>query len=148
MSLKLFFSTDDIVKRLHVEEDVETLFTRIAINGSSVERDLIASIDKGKYNSPTSFIDRFGYKLPIEFLSTGCKAALCVVNNPDKPISLKECGHNAIDCILEKCTEGIVVDSPHYSAVYRGDKQIHVEMDNKEFNSIEALNNYIEDERL
>lgn len=148
MSLKLYFNTDEAIKQFNIESDVETLFSRTKLHGSDIEKELISVIENGKYESQNSFIDRFGYKLPISFLSTGCKAALCIVNNPDKPISLIECGHNAIDSILAKCTNGAVIDTPHYSAVYSGDNTIDVEMDGRKFNSIKTLNNYIANERI
>lgn len=87
--------------------DIEALFKQIRIKGTPEEKEAIYKIEHGKYNDSNSFIDRFGYKLYLSELSTGCKAALCVINNPDLQINLIECGINDIDVILTTCKKRI-----------------------------------------
>lgn len=89
--------------------DIEALFKQIRIKGTEEEKAVIAKIEQGKYNDDNSFIDRFGYKLYLSELSTGCKAALCVINKPDIQINLIECGINALDVILSTCKKGSII---------------------------------------
>lgn len=74
--------------------DIESLFKQIRVSGTPAEKEVIEKIEQGKFNDSQSFIDRFGFKLYMSELSTGCKAALCVLNLPDKQLVLHKyvCG--------------------------------------------------------
>lgn len=119
---------------LPVEHDVENLFLRTRLKDTPVNRKLIEVIEKGTYKDESSFVDRFGYKLWKSELSTGCKAALCVANHPDKIIDTAECGFNARDAIINYCKEGNILyyddgltvakarDMEHIDVVVNGEK--------------------------
>lgn len=87
--------------------DVELEFANCRLSGGELEATILREIEKARYCDQFSFIDRFGYKLPISDLSTGCKAALLVQG--DGIISLYECGRNARDVILNHCVDGTVI---------------------------------------
>ena len=129
--------------------DIEALFKQIRIKGTDEEKAVISKIEQGKYNDESSFIDRFGYKLYLSELSTGCKAALCVINKPDMQINLIECGINAIDVILSICKKGSVIMRERGVTIkdYSEDGQIEVELDGYLFTTVERLNYYLFDER-
>lgn len=111
-------------------------------------RNCISSIEKGEYYDKNFYIDRFGCKLSMDDMSTGCKAAICVHLNPEKNISLAECGVNARDFIIKNLSEGSI-------AIYDDDilvsdinkTPIDVAMDNYRFKNIDRLNFYLTDER-
>lgn len=131
-----------------VVSDVEKEFSRIKLKGTEIDKKLIEKIEQGKYENSTSFIDRFGYKLYYDDMSTGCKAALCVVNSPEKIIDIVECGNNARDIIIALCKTGNVLfedNGQTISTQYGND--IDVKLDGYRFTSIDRLNKYISDER-
>lgn len=128
--------------------DVEKEFAKIKLNGSEIERMLIQKIEQGAYNDEYSFIDRFGYKLYNTELSTGCKAALCVVNRPDLIIDLLECGMNARDIIIGLCKNGhVLIRENGVTIVDYFNKPIDVKIDDYRITSIDRLNKYIFSER-
>lgn len=79
--------------------DGEALFMKIDHIWNDIDRKLVATIENGKLHDDY-FIDRFGYKLPLEFLSTGCKLALIVNHYQSTLVDLRECGNNARDAII------------------------------------------------
>ncbi len=129
--------------------DIEALFKQIRIKGTNEEKAVISKIEQGKYNDDTSFIDRFGYKLYLSELSTGCKAALCVLNKPDMQIDLIECGINALDVILSICKSGSVIMRERGVTIkdYSEDGKIEVELDGYLFTTVDRLNYYLFNER-
>ena len=148
--LNLYIKPDNgiISSKKEVVADVEKEFKQLKLSGTDVEKMLIEKIEKGTYIDSISFTDRFGYKLYLDNLSNGCKAALCVVNRPDKIIDLVECGHNARDIIISLLREGNVLiedSSITFSSMYG--QNIDVRVDNYRFSSIDRLNKYVFDER-
>lgn len=146
--LKIFI--DEIsneARNLELINDVEKLFAQLRIEKTNLNMQIISLIEKGKYNDENSFIDRFGYKLYISELSTGCKAALCVVNCPEKLINLVECGNNARDIIISLCKQGNILlkDNGIFFKSYAS--TIEAEVDGYKFENIDNLNKYVFAER-
>lgn len=83
--------------------DVEKLFSYTDVIPDVTVKKFIEEIERGSYSDASSFIDRFGYKLPIDFMSTGCKAAIAIHLNPDRIVSCHELGYNAVSAILKYC---------------------------------------------
>lgn len=138
----------DTVKNENVVRNVEEQFAKITLAGSKIERELISKIEKATYNDEYSYIDRFGFKLYNTELSTGCKAALCVVNCPELVIDLIECGLNARDIIIGLCKEGkVLIQENGVSITKYFDEPIDVEIDNYRITSVDRLNKYIFSER-
>lgn len=129
--------------------DIEAMFKQIKVKGTSKEKEVILKIEQGTYNDENSFIDRFGYKLYLSELSTGCKAALCVLNKPTTQINLIECGINALDVILTTCNEGNVIMRDRGITIkdYSTNGEIQVELDGYLFTNTNRLNYYIFNER-
>lgn len=144
--LRLFI--DSVPEGLTVIKDVEEYFDTIQLDGSTEEKKFIECIEKGTFNDKDSFIDRFGFKLYLSELSTGCKAALCTLHCKDnKVISLRECGLNARDAIVTLSSNGsvLVVDNGiTFSTEYGND--IDVLLDTYHFTDMNRLNFYIFDE--
>lgn len=89
-------------------DDVEKEFRTCVLQISQKEQKLIKAIDGGHLDSRATYIDRFGTQLSVRELSTGCKAALCVLHHRESIVSLRECGYNAVESILRFCREGSV----------------------------------------
>lgn len=129
--------------------DIEALFKQIIVTGTAAEKEVISKIEQGRYNDENSFIDRFGYKLYMSELSTGCKAALCILNKPEMMINLAECGINALDVILTVCKNGNVIMRDRDVTIrdYSNDGEISILLDGHEFSTVKRLNYYIFNER-
>lgn len=146
MSLNIRIKEDDENKK--ASQNIEDLFSSINLTGSAEEKRVIELIEKGKYNDSVSFIDRFGVKLPITELSTGCKTALCIINNPNIEIDTQECGINAVDVIVSVIRKGnILIQDRDITFVDYDNDNCDVQLDEYKFTSIDRLNYYLSDER-
>ncbi len=146
--LNIFLKDTNTKLDKEVVTDVEKEFSKLKIKGNLLDRLMIEKIEKGKYNDDNSYIDRFGYKLHYNDMSTGCKAALCVANIPNKIIDLAECGYNARDIIIILCKEGnILIEDNGLSISTQYGNLIDVQLDNYRFSTVDRLNKYIGEER-
>ena len=100
---------DNKISDFAVITDVEAAFGDVVLKDDETTKNLLYNIDKAKYLNEFYFIDRFGAKVSVLNLSTGCKAALCVHYLEVKIIDLKECGFNARDAILAFCKKGNII---------------------------------------
>lgn len=146
--LKVYLEEESIDKEKELIMDVEQGFKKLKLKGTPLDKKIIDKIDKAKWNDNHSFIDRYGFKLYMSELSTGCKAALLVSNRTDAVVNLRECGLNALDIIISLCKKGnvLVADNGITFEDLFG-CPIHVRLDQYEFTTIDRLNEYIQDER-
>lgn len=107
--LTIFDRNLHIESNLPIEKDVEKLFATIHLKGTQEERKIIEVIEQGKWCDDLSFIDRFGFRLPLDELSTGTKAALSVLNRPDIILDTICCGVNAVDAMVCFCKNGNII---------------------------------------
>ena len=142
MSLKIYMRKD-LPDNVEVVEDVELGFLKFRLLESEQNKRAISTIEGGSYLDEESFIDRFGYKLYKRFLSTGCKAALCVINLPNNFVSTIECGVNALSFIVDNCKDGTIVISNEPFSLPDNNVIINVEFGGKKFSSVEELNDYL-----
>lgn len=139
---------DEVPEKQILVNDVEKQFATLELHCTDKEKEIVKKIEQGDLIDSFSFMDRFGFKLYTSELSTGCKAALCVLNSNDKVINLIECGFNARDVIVSSCNAGAVLINSNtltFSDKYGDD--IHVAVDDYLFTSLDRLNRYIFDER-
>ena len=130
--------------------DVHKAFMQTKLTGTKEEREIIRVIEEGEYLDSMSFKDRFGFKLPIEDLSSGSKAALCTLNFPDKEIDTRECGLNALGAIISICNKGSVIirdvgiklPDPYWECKHK----IDVECCGLIFTDFDELNTFYHDE--
>ena len=126
--------------------DAEAAFLKIKVKPTELNIKLLQDIEQATYVSMTEFIDRFGRTLPIANLSTGCKTALVIANNPDIVVDLIECGHNARDSIIRNIRDGkVVFEFDDISIYYPGynDFEIDVLYDGIHFTSLDDFNLYL-----
>lgn len=124
--------------------DIERGFQPLKLTGDPIELELLHNIEQADYIDHISIRDRFGYNLHISNLSTGTKAALCVINYPDKVIDTIECGLNARDEIIKLCRTGsILVRDNGVTIGYTDDKEIDVGLNGHHFSRVSDLNDYI-----
>lgn len=138
---------EDIPKNLELIRDVEAKFKELELIGTDLDKYLIEKIDKGMYLDKNFFIDRFGAKLYIDYLSTGCKAALCVANYPNSIIDTRECGTNALDYIVNNCTDGNILTSEPFLVFRDLGKEVNLSLDSNHFNHVKDLTSYVLNDR-
>ena len=149
--LNIYFKGEDneIIRKCAIIDDVENEVYVKGIPDNDTAKKLIQKIEKGKYLDNSSFIDRFGYKLYLDSMSTGCKAAMVVVANNDKIVDLKECGWNARDEIIKNCKDGnILIEDNGISYGFSNEEKdipIDVKLDRYRFKNIYSLNWYVRD---
>ena len=86
--------------------DIDAAFSKLEIVVNDAVKNIIKAVDAGNMIDGSTFEDRFGVRLYLSELSTGCKAAICVALMPDQMIDLQECGLNARDAIFNYCEDG------------------------------------------
>ena len=79
--------------------DIDAAFSKLEIVVNDAVKNIIKAVDAGNMIDGSTFEDRFGVRLYLSELSTGCKAAICVALMPDQMIDLQECGLNTRDAI-------------------------------------------------
>lgn len=147
--MNIYIKTEGKVSALkEVVTDVEKEFAQLKLKGTDLDRKLIEKIEQGKYVNSISYLDRFGYKLHYDDMSTGCKAALCVANEVEKIIDIVECGNNARDIIIALCKNGnILMEDNGMTISTQYGNEIDVVLDGYRFTQIDRLNQYISNER-
>lgn len=145
--LNIYFTEfSDTPGNKRIAYDVEESFSKIigkVIDTYAVHK-LIADIDKGTYLDMSHFVDRFGNKLPMSALSTGCKAGLCTLFSEDI-ISMQECGANAISAIIWYCKQGsILLDFDYHGLISFDAPEIDVLIRDYYFKDMLSLVDYIE----
>lgn len=129
--------------------DIEKLFFGVKLKGTEEEKLMIEKIEHGTWNDTASYIDRFGFKLYFSEMSTGCKAALCILNCKEEEIDIAECGLNARDIIISLIKEGKIIinylDAPICD--YSKEQEIDVCVDGYRFRKMDRLNYYLSEER-
>lgn len=146
----IMLGIDDINIDKNTVFDVDSTFISTEIKDIEHASNMIRLIDKGQFNGGSSFIDRFGNKLLISELSTGCKAAILVNELRDKKILCFECGDDAIGAIVRNCQIGNIIIYDPLSGIYAKsyDKpNIDVVVDKYRFTDLDRLNYYFRDER-
>ena len=122
------------------------------IKDNKLSRKAIQEIEEGEYCDEHSIIDRFGYKLYRENISTGCKTALVLANNPNAIVDETEIGPNARDSIIRNFNQGTLIlrrDGLTVANYYDKDynitntDKIDVECDGYHFTSLKSLNQYL-----
>lgn len=89
--------------------DPDVMFGQVRLSGDDVERRMIEEIERGQYLDNVSFIDRFGFKVPRQFMSMGCKTAIAVHHFQNRVINCIEAGVNAIGRILLYCPDAHII---------------------------------------
>lgn len=130
--------------------DAEAYFIKADIKGTPEQRALIHDIDCGSYLDNQYFLDRFGAKVSLRDISTGCKVGLLVSCISGKVINGQECGNNARDSIIRNIRNGsIYIKYNDISIDYPGrdDYEIDVCLNDKiRFTSLDRLNFYLDNE--
>ena len=143
--LNIYIYKKDIPEDYRVIVNVENRAFGMKFTGEAVEKKLVAVIEEGEIIDAFTFRDRHGNYLKNDYLSTGTKAGLCVLNSTEKEvIDLIECGCNAIGAIVSCITEGNIL-LRHYSLGipdYTSDGKIDVCLGKYRFTELERLNYY------
>lgn len=134
-------------KKIIVDTDFE--FSQILnVPLDSRLQKIIQVVDGAELRHNNKIVDRFGETLPISCISSGSKAAVVILMNPEYIVDLKECGSNARDAILTYLNTGaVIMEDPVLSAkiAYREDKLMDVWNDGYWFGTLSKFREYVQD---
>lgn len=133
MSLYVYRTKVELSKDLRntlVEDNDDFFDSFTKLNDSALVSEILATIDRGRYNSELTFIGRTPQlgALSKSMLSTGTKTLLNIISYPDRCFNVVECGINALQ-FLPKLVDGNVLwkypliaynGNPVCDIVYRG----------------------------
>lgn len=143
--LYVYLSEEEVEKSgLEVVRNPADLFELMGLKDTQESRDIIKNIEKGSYLSSSSFLTRFGEKIPITFMSTGTKVVLLTTMIHDKIIDLRECGINARDYIISHIDNAhVLMYAKSYGIAYEDDTQKEFLCNGYHFESLAGLADYI-----
>lgn len=137
-------------------DDIEVGFVnhlKGGIKRSPVNELLLRDIEGAEYHSPTIFKKKRGdgYEyIDSLLLSTGCKGALLVANQP-LPVDFLECGYNARDAVIRNCESGTLLTydtekvtrkfDEHSNVI---DEDIDVCFEGHKFTKLSELNHFLD----
>lgn len=130
-------------EKYQTRTDINKMFDMIDVKGTEKERLALQLIDKATYKNELEVIDRFGDKISINNISTGCKAVIVILNSKE-PVSTIECGMNALSVIFSLCGNGTIYVRDiwdKFPVVYNSDV-VNIEIDGMTFKSFKAFNDY------
>ena len=118
--------------------DVEAFAGIIRLKDDKFTNKVLNELEKGSYQSEYSFVDRFGYGLRANSLSTGSKILLSAYYNPNYVINCTELGNNALDLLL--LIPNCRIYTPRISLEFYGEMPYEVYLNNKKVEDIAELN--------
>lgn len=99
--LNIYVGCNKIPKDAIIAWDNEVEFLYTALEDTKEVRSILENVEHAKYNDKASFIDRFGYKLYSDCLSTGAKTLLNINYQTDKVFYGGELGWNSLQELLK-----------------------------------------------
>lgn len=94
--LNIFVGREKLPETAVVVVDNETGFLDTVLEDTETVRRILKNVEHASYCDETSFIDRFGYKLYSDFLSTSTKTLLNINHQTDKVFYGGEMGTSAL----------------------------------------------------
>lgn len=92
------------------------------------DKQIIFQIDKAKITKDQHIETKYGIGV-VRNLSSGCKTYLNVIKNPDKIVSVKECGRNVLTRLF--CLDGIRIYMD-YPGRFEIDENVQIMFNDKE----------------
>ena len=139
--MNIYIGKENLPKDAKLIFDVERFFPQVLIRDCEFNREVIRTIDRGEYVSPTLFNDRFGRGLHSKCLSTSSKILILLNQRPDVVINCAEIGRNALDYIV-KCHNGNAF-FPNNDFDIQAIPTCSVSVNGKECGSLSELNDAI-----
>jgi len=99
--LRIYIGLDKVPEGLKVVKDNEVAFIYTELEDTETVKSILKRVEQAEYNDNVSFIDRFGFKLYSDCLSTGTKTLLNINYQVDKVFYGGEMGYNAIAELLK-----------------------------------------------
>lgn len=123
MCVNIYTAVDQIPTGIQLIRNNDVYFDGMTnLNDDSISRMIMKTIDHAEYHSPLTFIGRdpsLG-ALNKDFLSTGAKTLLNILQHSDKCFDVCECGNNAL-CLLTKIENGNILWSAPIMAYFDDD---------------------------
>lgn len=118
--------------------DVETITYSVGIPNTDLSKYLLEVLEYSKYNDTLSFIDRDGFKLPVQFMSNGLKILLAVEYS-GKCINGSELGLNAFKLLIQNINGDIYFRNVNRFELPEYFELGNIRVNGKSFNTILEL---------
>ena len=125
--LDIYIGTNNRPKDLII--DAEVSFSRLETIVSNVTVFILKELENAQLLDNRGFIDKKGYKLPIDFLSTGSKILISVALS-DECVNGDELGQNAFNILLH------LTGKVYFTSTKRFEIPDHVPIDNIRVNGL------------
>ncbi len=109
--LNIYVGEQNIPENMVIVRDNESGFLDTVLEDTEIVRSILNNVEHAVYCDEASFIDRFGYKLYSEFLSTSTKTLLNVNYQTDKIFYGGEMGTSALRELLRLEQGNVYFDS-------------------------------------
>ena len=139
--VELFIGVDNIPDTERLIYDIDPVITSVDIEGTPLQRRVLAEVEHGEYFDATRFKDRFGNLLYYSELSTGSKAIIIAEVIPDMIVNFTECGDNALMFISLLDNAKVYLDACPIGLPWERD--IPIICNGKLWERISRLNDYL-----
>lgn len=144
MSINIITDINEVDKNNFIW-DVESVGCIIKDNDYCKE--VLRRIEKGSYLNEISYLDRYGYKLHSDDMSTTSKAYICLDRFPGKIINFTEVGKGSGDLLLDKVEGSLFIPLSRVSGLFSSseDRSISINLNGKEFTNYFDFIDYLEE---
>ena len=109
MCLNVYLNREEIPKGMIYSNRNDIFFDSVVLSDKPLVRRVLQKIDEAEYSSEDYFTDRnHDINMRKDYLSTGAKTLINIIENPDICFDVCECGNNAL-CLLSEIHDGSIV---------------------------------------
>lgn len=107
MSLHVYLRKRDIPNSLRYVACNDSYFAATSLTHNALTNKILSTVDEARYASAGTFYSRDNRLLPKEYLSTGTKTLLNILQHPRHCFDVCECGNNALNMLPSFTTGNI-----------------------------------------
>lgn len=146
----VLYTDPAITKHSEFIKDIDPWIQVCGIPKNSFSEKVLSTIEKGTYLDKKSFLDRRGFKLPMEFLSTTSKGLLVIYNVISSKIwNASEIGLNAGNLLISIRDGNVYIPTDSIRSFAWGgdiDMAIDVSINGRYFSDLRSFETYLLEE--
>ena len=145
MSLMVYSKREDVPKNIKIIDSNDLYFNNMSIiPDTPISHEILRKIDKAEYNSDLTFIGRTKEigALYKQYLSSGAKTLLNIIQHKDKCFNLIECGNNVLQ-FIPKLNDGFVLWELIVAIPEEEDEKCDIIYNDKHYDNFTELLEYV-----
>lgn len=146
----VLYTDPAITKQPEFIKDIDPWIQVCGIPRNNFSEKVLSTIEKGTYLDKKSFLDRRGFKLPMEFLSTTSKGLLVIYNVISSKIwNASEIGLNAGNLLISIRDGNVYISTDSIRSFAWGgdiDMAIDVSINGRYFSDLRSFETYLLEE--